>query len=80
MASLCSKTHNVLKSTAPARSAHGDAIATRFYDILFTKHPDQRKSFNMRLHRQSNNDGAASLQVRKILAFLLYQIKSVIKI
>ena len=69
MASLSTKTINVLKATAPALSVHGDAIATRFYDILFTKHPEQRKSFNMSHHRQANKDGAASLQVRKLITF-----------
>ena len=31
---LSTKTIKILKATAPVLSVHGDAIATRFYDIL----------------------------------------------
>ena len=58
---LSTKTIKILQATAPALSVHGDAIATRFYDILFTKHPDQRKNFNMSHHRIK--DGKVSSQV-----------------
>ena len=62
-ASLSAKTISVLKSTAPVLTVHGDKIATRFYDILFEKHPEARDSFNMSHHRQSQESGVASLQV-----------------
>ena len=70
MASLSAKTISTLKATAPALSIHGDAIATKFYGILFANHPEQRSAFNMTHHRRSEETGVASLQVnRKIGIF-----------
>ena len=69
-ASLSAKTISVLKSTAPVLTVHGDKIATRFYDILFEKHPEARDSFNMSHHRQSQESGVASLQVWYSCLFL----------
>ena len=65
---LSKKTIDILKASAPALSAHGDALAARFYDILFTKHPEQRKIFNMSHQRQK--DGAASSQVIHVISYL----------
>ena len=67
MAGLSAKTINVLKTTAPVLSVHGDAVAARFYDILFTNHPEVRKSFNMSHHREPIDGAAPSLQVRQII-------------
>ena len=62
--SLSDKTISVLKSTAPALTVHGDEIASRFYEILFEKHPEVRSFFNMSHHRQSHESSVAALQVR----------------
>ena len=67
---LSTKTIKILKATAPALSVHGDAIAISFYDILFTKHPDQRKFFNMSHHRRK--DGKVSSQVIQAIKVLYF--------
>ncbi|MDF2668152.1 MAG: hmp, partial [Paenibacillus sp.] len=34
------KTIEIIKSTVPVLQIHGTAITSRFYEMLFTNHPD----------------------------------------
>ena len=37
---LNAKTIEIIKSTVPVLEVHGNAITTRFYERLFTNHPE----------------------------------------
>jgi nitric oxide dioxygenase len=43
--SLSPKTVEIVKSTASAIAANGEAITTRMYEILFSNHPETKKLF-----------------------------------
>jgi nitric oxide dioxygenase len=43
---LSSKTITVIKSTVPVLQEHGQAITTRFYEMLFSNHPELLNIFN----------------------------------
>jgi nitric oxide dioxygenase len=40
------KTIEIIKSTVPVLEVHGEAITTRFYQMLFTNHPELLNIFN----------------------------------
>ncbi|WP_152608188.1 NO-inducible flavohemoprotein [Halalkalibacter okhensis] len=43
---LDSKTIDIIKSTVPVLAEHGKAITTRFYQMMFTNHPELLHIFN----------------------------------
>jgi nitric oxide dioxygenase len=43
---LQAKTIEIIKSTVPVLEVHGEAITSRFYQLLFTKHPELLNIFN----------------------------------
>ena len=61
-------TINILKATAPLVAEHGATITSRFYEILFHEHPEQKSVFNMSHHRPAK-DGTKSSQVTNLSMF-----------
>ena len=59
---LHKNTIRILKATAPVMAEHGTAITSRFYEMMFKEHPEQRNVFNMSHHRREK-DGKPSAQV-----------------
>ncbi|WP_226536702.1 NO-inducible flavohemoprotein [Fictibacillus halophilus] len=43
---LQARTIEIIKSTVPVLEVHGEAITSRFYQLLFTKHPELLNIFN----------------------------------
>jgi nitric oxide dioxygenase len=43
---LQARTIEIIKSTVPVLEIHGEAITSRFYQLLFTKHPELLNIFN----------------------------------
>jgi len=43
---LSQKTIDIIKSTVPVLEVHGEAITTRFYQLLFSRHPELLNIFN----------------------------------
>lgn len=43
---LSERTIDIVKSTAPVLAVHGEAITTRFYEMLFEAHPELLNMFN----------------------------------
>ncbi|CAN7737345.1 MULTISPECIES: NO-inducible flavohemoprotein [unclassified Variovorax] len=55
---LTQTTIATVKATAPVLAVHGFSIIQRFYDRLFTAHPDLKNLFNMR-HQESGEQQRA---------------------
>ena len=55
-------TIDTVKATAPLVAENANAITTRFYKILFDKHPEVKSMFNMSYHRPGK-DGSTPPQV-----------------
>ncbi|MGB8956894.1 MAG: NO-inducible flavohemoprotein, partial [Tumebacillaceae bacterium] len=55
---LNAKTIEVIKSTVPVLEVHGNAITTRFYERLFTNHPELLNIFNQTNQKQGRQPAA----------------------
>jgi len=74
---LSPKTIQVIKSTVPVLEVHGTAITKRFYEMLFTKHPELLNIFNHANQKQgrqqtalANAVYAAALHIENLEAIL----------
>ncbi|CRK82806.1 NO-inducible flavohemoprotein [Neobacillus massiliamazoniensis] len=50
---LDQKTIDIIKSTVPVLEKHGEAITTRFYQLMFSNHPELLNIFNHANQKQS---------------------------
>lgn len=64
------KTIEIVKSTAPVLSVHGENITKVFYELLFKNHPELKSIFNMS-HQRSGSQ-------QKVLANAIFQYASYI--
>ena len=55
---LNAKTIEIIKSTVPVLEVHGNAITTRFYERLFTNHPELLNIFNQTNQKQGRQQAA----------------------
>lgn len=55
---LSEKTIQIIKSTVPVLEVHGTEITTRFYQMLFTKHPELLNIFNHTNQKQGRQQAA----------------------
>ncbi|RXZ84148.1 NO-inducible flavohemoprotein [Paenibacillaceae bacterium] len=55
---LSENTIQIIKSTVPVLSIHGTAITTRFYELLFTNHPELLHVFNHANQKQGKQQAA----------------------
>ncbi|BCJ87251.1 NO-inducible flavohemoprotein [Effusibacillus dendaii] len=55
---LSSETIQIIKSTVPVLQVHGNAITTRFYQLLFTNHPELLNVFNHANQKQGRQQTA----------------------
>lgn len=55
---LSPKTITTIKSTVPVLEVHGEEITTRFYDMLFTNHPELLNIFNHANQKQGRQQQA----------------------
>ncbi|CAM3092917.1 NO-inducible flavohemoprotein [Paenibacillus lupini] len=55
---LSEKTISIIKSTVPVLEVHGVAITKRFYQLLFTNHPELMNVFNHANQRQGKQQAA----------------------
>ncbi|USG65865.1 NO-inducible flavohemoprotein [Brevibacillus ruminantium] len=55
---LSQQTIDIIKSTVPVLEMHGKAITTRFYQILFAKHPELLHIFNHANQKQGRQQTA----------------------
>ncbi|WP_314586001.1 NO-inducible flavohemoprotein [Paenibacillus terrigena] len=71
----------IIKSTVPVLEVHGTAITARFYELLFTNHPELLNIFNHANQRQGKQSGALANAVYAAAANIdrLEQIIPVVK-
>ncbi|WP_152392375.1 NO-inducible flavohemoprotein [Paenibacillus guangzhouensis] len=71
----------IIKSTVPVLEVHGTAITKRFYELLFTNHPELLNIFNHANQRQGKQSGALANAVYAAAANIdrLEQIIPVVK-
>lgn len=55
---LSETTINIIKSTVPVLEIHGTAITTKFYQMLFTNHPELLNIFNHANQKQGRQQAA----------------------
>lgn len=55
---LSQKTIDIIKSTVPVLEVHGQTITTRFYELLFTNHPELLNVFNHANQKQGRQQTA----------------------
>ena len=55
---LNAKTIEIIKSTVPVLEKHGKDITTRFYELLFSKHPELLNIFNQANQKQGRQQTA----------------------
>jgi nitric oxide dioxygenase len=55
---LSKKSVEIIKSTVPVLEVHGTAITKRFYELLFTNHPDLLNIFNHANQKQGRQQAA----------------------
>ena len=55
---LTSKTIDIIKSTVPVLEKHGKDITTRFYQLLFSNHPELKNVFNQSNQKQGRQQTA----------------------
>ncbi|WP_078596633.1 NO-inducible flavohemoprotein [Evansella clarkii] len=55
---LDQKTIDIVKSTAPVLAEHGEAITTRFYEMMFENHPELLNVFNHANQKQGKQPRA----------------------
>lgn len=55
---LTEQTINTIKSTVPVLEKHGEQITSRFYELLFSKHPELLNIFNHANQRQGRQQTA----------------------
>jgi nitric oxide dioxygenase len=60
---LDQKTIDIVKSTVPVLEKHGEAITTRFYQILFSNHPELLNIFNHANQKKSRQQKALASAV-----------------
>ncbi|OCA88140.1 nitric oxide dioxygenase [Bacillus sp. FJAT-27225] len=60
---LDQKTIEIIKSTVPVLEVHGEAITTRFYQMLFTNHPELLNIFNHTNQKQNRQQKALAATV-----------------
>ncbi|WP_282941736.1 NO-inducible flavohemoprotein [Paenibacillus sp. RC67] len=57
---LSEQTIRIIKSTVPVLEVHGTAITRRFYELLFTRHPELLNIFNHTNQKQGRQQTALS--------------------
>lgn len=55
---LDAKTIETVKATVPVLAEHGEAITTRFYEMMFNDHPELKHVFNQANQKQGNQPRA----------------------
>ena len=55
---LSQQTIDIIKSTVPVLEVHGTEITSRFYDLLFTNHPELKNVFNQTNQRKGRQPEA----------------------
>ncbi len=58
IAMLSAKTIETIKATVPALEIYGEAITKRFYEMMFTNHPELLNIFNHMNQKQGRQQGA----------------------
>jgi len=67
---LQSKTVEIIKSTVPVLATHGQAITTRFYELLFADHPELLNIFNHANQKQGRQQAALANAVYAAAAYI----------
>ncbi|MEQ2525915.1 NO-inducible flavohemoprotein [Bacillaceae bacterium CLA-AA-H227] len=67
---LNAKTIEIIKSTVPVLEVHGKAITTRFYQMMFTNHPELLNIFNHANQRQGRQQTALANTVYSAAAHI----------
>jgi nitric oxide dioxygenase len=67
---LDSKTIEIIKSTVPVLAQHGEAITTRFYEMLFSNHPELLNIFNHANQKQGRQQKALANTVYAAAAYI----------
>lgn len=67
---LDTKTIEIIKSTVPVLAQHGEAITTRFYEMLFTNHPELLNIFNHANQKQGRQQKALANTVYAAAAYI----------
>jgi nitric oxide dioxygenase len=60
---LDKKTIDIVRSTVPVLEKHGEAITTRFYQLMFGNHPELLNIFNHANQKQSRQQKALASAV-----------------
>ncbi|WP_043930367.1 NO-inducible flavohemoprotein [Bacillus sp. EB01] len=60
---LDQKTIEIIKSTVPVLEVHGEAITTKFYQMMFTDHPELLNIFNHANQKQNRQQKALAATV-----------------
>ncbi|WCK56573.1 NO-inducible flavohemoprotein [Aneurinibacillus sp. Ricciae_BoGa-3] len=67
---LNQETINIIKSTVPVLEVHGEAITTRFYQLLFANHPELLNIFNHANQKQGRQQRALAGAVYAAAAYI----------
>lgn len=67
---LDAKTIEIIKSTVPVLAQHGEAITTRFYEMLFSNHPELLNIFNHANQKQGRQQKALANTVYAAAAYI----------
>jgi nitric oxide dioxygenase len=67
---LDTKTIEIIKSTVPVLAQHGEAITKRFYEMLFTNHPELLNIFNHANQKQGRQPKALANTVYAAAAYI----------
>ncbi|MCM3600052.1 NO-inducible flavohemoprotein [Robertmurraya korlensis] len=67
---LDSKTIEIIKSTVPVLAQHGEAITKRFYEMMFTNHPELLNIFNHANQKQGRQPKALANTVYAAAAYI----------
>ncbi len=65
---LDQKTIDTVKATVPVLAEHGEAITTRFYQLLFQNHPELKNIFNQTNQRKGRQPKALANTVMQLLS------------
>ncbi|MGI8384253.1 NO-inducible flavohemoprotein [Robertmurraya sp. P23] len=67
---LDTKTIEIIKSTVPVLAQHGEAITKRFYEMMFTNHPELLNIFNHANQKQGRQQKALANTVYAAAAYI----------
>lgn len=67
---LDTKTIEIIKSTVPVLAQHGEAITKRFYEMMFTNHPELLNIFNHANQKQGRQPKALANTVYAAAAYI----------